>query len=244
MKKNKVIGVIVAAGLTVGIGAAFAKDNPQADKAGEYKSSQDSPRASGVINEAAGANTGTYDKEKFIKETAQNGIAEVNMAKLGTQKAQDPEVKEFAQKLVADHSKLNDEVKELASKKGIALATEVDSKHQQMIDHLSSLSGAEFDKAFAMHMAKGHKKSIANFKKASTNNDDTEVRTFAKNALPILEEHLRMAQKWAPDSSAGVAVEEPSGAKSEQKDDASATPQYKNKDLDDSSKTPDAPNPE
>ncbi|MEO5804240.1 MAG: DUF4142 domain-containing protein [Verrucomicrobiota bacterium] len=247
MKKRKLIGVIAAASLVVGIHTAFAEENQPAAQSPNGQDTQVQPPAAPGVTEAAGASAATWDKEKFLKEVAQNGVAEVNMAQVGTTKAQDPALKEVAQRLVTDHSKLNDQVKELASKKGITLPTEIDSKHQTMIDHLSSLSGAEFDKAFASHMAQGHKKSIAKFKQAaSANNDDMEIRDFAKTALPTLQEHSTLVQKFAREGAAGAAVEEPSGAqKSEQKDDSSVAPQYKNKELDDSNKTdattPDSP---
>jgi putative membrane protein len=211
MKKGKIIGIIVAASLAVGMTTTFAQDQPQQDS---------EKRGAQILNEPAGAATETIDKEKFLKEAAQSGVAEVNMAKLGTQKAQDPAVKEFAQKLVDDHSKLNDQLKECASKKGITLSTQVDSKHQQMIDHLSGLSGAEFDKAFATHMVQGHKKGIAKYKKAAESSD-TEIRDLAKKALPTLQEHLKTAQQWAPEAAASGIIEEPAGAqRPEQKDEA------------------------
>jgi putative membrane protein len=254
MKKRKLIGVIVAASLVAGFNAAFAKQNQPADQNTQSSQDQQSsqtqsdaqiqPPSPPSVNEPAGASTADWNKETFIKEAAQNSMAEVNMAQLGTTKAQDPGLKEAAQRLVTDHSKLNDQLKELASKKGVTLSTDIDSKHQKMIDHVSSLSGSEFDKAFASHMVQGHKKSIAKYKQAAAQNDDTEIRDFAKNTLPTLQEHLTLVQKYAPAGTAGIAVEEPAGAESEQKDDASPAPQYKNKDLDDSSKTPDATAPD
>ncbi|MEO6183515.1 MAG: DUF4142 domain-containing protein [Verrucomicrobiota bacterium] len=225
MKNKKIITVIVAGGLTLGVSTLFAKqqepnptspDTIQNSQINPNQNQQSPPSAPGnsapSINEPAGAVTAVFDKEKFIKETAHYGMTEVSLGQIGIQKAQDPAVKEFAQKLVTDHSKLNDQLKELASKKGITLSTEVDPRHQKMIDHLSGLSGAEFDKAFAMHMAKGHKKDIAMFKKAAANTEDAEIRDFANNAMPTLQEHLKTVQQWAPDTTAEGTVEEPSGA--------------------------------
>ncbi len=160
------------------------------------------------ISEPAGA--GAFDKETFLQEVARNGVAEVNMAQLGTQKAQDPELKDVSMKLVRDHSKLNEQVKELAQKKGVSLSTEINSKHQGMIDHISGLSGEEFDKAYAQHMVQGHKKSIAKFEQAARS-DDSDISRFAKSTLPTLRKHLSMLQKWAPDSSASNSANEPAG---------------------------------
>ncbi len=250
MKNKKMIGFIVAANFAVGL-TAFAQnaDQQKAQDAAQPQQQQDQaqpaltpPPLPGALNEPAGAATAQYDKEKFIKDCAQNGIAEVNMSQVATQKAEDPALKEAAQKLVTDHSKLNEQVKELAQKKGITLSTEVDSKHQKMIDHLSSLSGAEFDKAFATHMAQGHKKSIAKFKQAAANTEDMEISQFAKATLPTLQEHLALIQKWAPDASAGAAVDEPAGAeKKSDQIDSGAKPDYKSAEPNksDATQTPD-----
>ena len=239
MKNKKIIGVIVAANLAVGMSAAFAKEPDQdaqpgsprtqerQSEAGRDPSSPALPTAPalpstpGAITDPAGADSASFDKEKFLKDAAQGGMMEINLGKLGTQKGQDPAVKEFAQKLVTDHSKALDELKMIAEKKGITLPTEMAPKHQKMVDHLSSLSGAEFDKAFALHMVKDHKKDIAAFQKASRNHEDAEVSEFATKTLPTLQEHLRIAQQWVPQTNAGTSVEEPAGAEVKQKDDSS-----------------------
>src|SRR5690348_547232 len=162
MKNKKFVGFIVAASLAVGTTATFAQiqsaDQPAQDQqsqAGQTPTQAGQDQQSGqsqiqkdtqaqpgaVLDEPAGASN--FDKEKFIKETAEGNTAEINVAQLATQKAQDPQIKEFAQKLVTDHSKVGDQLKELAQKKGITLSTEVDPKKQKMMDHLSGLSGAE-----------------------------------------------------------------------------------------------------
>jgi putative membrane protein len=240
MKNKRLLGFIVAASLAVGTTATFAQQNQPSDQSSQPAQDQPSPaqdqqsgqsqiqsgaqaQPSTELNEPAGAATGSFDKQKFIKDTAEGNMAELNIAQVATQKAQDPAVKDYAQKLVTDHSKMGDQVKEIAQKEGITLSSEVDSKHQKMIDHLSGLSGAEFDKAFAMHMVKDHKKDIDMFKKAAAS-DDSQISEFAKNTLPTLQEHLRTAQQWAPDTAAGAAVEEPSGAE-KKSDDANKSDQ-------------------
>ena len=227
MKKKQIIGIMAAVSL-VGWSTAFAEPTdatsattPAGTPRGleqrgiDATATQDRSAAGTISRETAGAEAKSFNKEAFLKEVGQNGIAEVNMAQVGATKAQDPGLKEVSQRLVTDHSKLNEQVKELAQKEGVTLSTEVDAKHQKMIDHLSGLSGAEFDKAYAMHMEQGHKKSIAKFKQASTC-DDAEVSQFAKSTLPTLQEHLALIQKHTTQSNAGAAVNEPAGAQPDQ----------------------------
>lgn len=230
MKNKKFVGFIVAASLAVGNTATFAQNQPadQSDQPGQEQQSPAQEQQPGqlqqdnqaqqpgaILNEPAGA--ANFDKDKFIKETAEGNMAEVNIAQLATQKAQDPQIKEFAQKLVTDHSKVGDELKDLAQKKGITLPTEVTPDKQKMLDHLSSLSGAEFDQAFTKHMAKDHKKDISMFKKAAKS-DDAEIRDFAQSTLPTLQEHMRTVQQWAPGEAAGAEVQEPAGAEKKPED--------------------------
>ncbi len=114
MKNKKIFTVIVAGGLVFGISTAFAAKQPS-DQSGQdpstqssqEKSTQVTPPSTGGLNEPSGAAAAApFDKEKFVKESAQGALAEVNVGQLATQKAQDPAIKEFAQKLVTDHSGL------------------------------------------------------------------------------------------------------------------------------------------
>lgn len=239
MKNRKIIGAIIAAGLTVG-SVAFAEEkeegSPRAQeqqssdlKAEQTPSTQVSPPVPGEVKEAAEAQS--FDKTEFIKEVAKDGMMEVNLGQIATQKGQDPQVKELGQRLVTDHSKAIEQLKELAQKKGITLATEIEPKQQKMIDHLSGLSGAEFDKAFAMHAVKDHKKCIAHFQKAATS-DDSDISQFATATLPTLKEHLKMAQMIAPDATVETKIDEAAGADksyksqdlpAEQKDDSTTS---------------------
>lgn len=242
MKHKKIVRILIAANFAMGL-TAFAQDDASRNDA--TQSDVNPPAAVQPVpalpevNEPAGADSKTYekdafDRETFLKETAKSGMAELNMAQIGTQKAQDPELKTVAQKLVTDHSKLNDQIKELAQSKNVTLETEIDSKHQRKIDHLSSLSGSEFDKAFVTHMVQGHKKSIAKFKQAAANTEDTEISELAKKTLPTLKEHLTAVQKWAPDTTASGAIEEPAGAEKNSDDANKSGQQYQSPLQDDS----------
>src|ERR1051326_6076917 len=66
--------------------------------------------------------------ETFVTKAAQGGLAEVKLGTLATQKASNADVKAFGQQMVDDHSKANDELKQLASTKGITLPTDIDAK--------------------------------------------------------------------------------------------------------------------
>jgi putative membrane protein len=135
--------------------------------------------------------------EKFIKEAALGGIAEVELGRLAAQKASSSEVKQFAQKMVDDHGKANDELSTIAKQKSIAIPTELTDKHKKTVERLSKLpAGEEFDRTYMKLMLDDHKKDVSEFRKAASKAGDAEVKTFASQRLPTLEEHLRAAQQF------------------------------------------------
>src|SRR5262249_25073187 len=81
---------------------------------------------------------------RFINDAAEGGLMEVRMGEIGKQKGQSADVKQFADRLVSDHTKANSELKDLASKKGVIIPAQIDDKHQKMLDKLSNAS--DFDK--------------------------------------------------------------------------------------------------
>ncbi len=150
---------------------------------------------------------------RFLEDAAKGGIAEVKVAELGTQKAQSESVKQFAQKLQTDHQKANEKIQDLCNQKSVTKATDIEQEHQKTIDHLSSLSGEEFDKMFIEHMVKDHKKDIKKFEKESERGEDPAIRSFASEILPTLKEHLRIAQALQENPNASLPeLKEPAGA--------------------------------
>lgn len=163
------------------------------------RENRDSIGASGPITttERATGQSGSYLSEQdqtFIKEASQGGMMEVKMGRLAAQKGHSEAVRQLGQKLVQDHSKANQELKLLASQKNITLPTETPSEHEAMLSHLQSLEGAEFDKAFRKHAVEDHQKDIQKFQTASQS-PDADLKAFAQKTLPVLQQHLQMAEK-------------------------------------------------
>jgi putative membrane protein len=131
---------------------------------------------------------------KFIKEAAVGGMEEVSLGQLAAQKATDPDVKNFGQKMVDDHSKANDQLKQLASQKGVTVASALPASKQKEVDQLSKLSGAAFDKKYVSMMVQDHKKDVAEFKKESTKAKDSDLKSWASTTLPTLQDHLKMIE--------------------------------------------------
>lgn len=134
---------------------------------------------------------------KFATEAAQGGMAEVQLGQLAVQKAENPDVKAFGQHMVDDHTKANDQLKQIASQEGITLPTTLDQKDVLLQTKLQSLSGRQFDKAYMTAMVKDHQKDVKEFEKESKSGSDVQIKAFASQTLPTLQNHLQMAESTA-----------------------------------------------
>ena len=122
------------------------------------------------------------------------GMTEVELGKLAAQKASREDVKQFGQKMVDDHTKANDQLKQIAGKENIPIPDSLDSKHQSRIDKLSKLSGADFDKAYIKDQLKDHQTDVREFSNEAQGGTDPNIKTFASSTLPTLQEHLEMVK--------------------------------------------------
>jgi putative membrane protein len=145
-----------------------------------------------AMNSSAGANP--TDPQGFMTKAAQGGMAEVELSRLAATKAQNAEVKQFAQKMIQDHTNANTEVKALATKKNITLPTELDAEHKAIKDKLQGLSGAEFDKAYMQAMVTDHEKTVDLFESQSGSGTDADAKALATKTLPTLKMHEEMAK--------------------------------------------------
>ncbi len=145
---------------------------------------------------AQAATTQTLDKNdrKFLDEAATGNLAEVQMGALAQQRASSPDIKQFGERMITDHTKVNDQVKSLAQQKGVTLPTQVTSDEQKEIEKLTGLTGPAFDKEYINRMVKMHEKDVSNFKSRSTKAKDPDVKNLANQVLPTLQQHLDLAK--------------------------------------------------
>jgi putative membrane protein len=131
---------------------------------------------------------------KFAMTAAMDGMAEVELGRLATERGASDAVKQFGQRMVDDHSKANDELKQWAATAGVTLPTALDAKHRAVVSKMSGLSGAAFDRAYAKEMVKDHTKAVQLFQRESERGADAGLKSFAAATLPTLREHLQMAR--------------------------------------------------
>lgn len=131
----------------------------------------------------------------FVTKAAQGGMAEVELGKLAVEKAENPDVKKFGQRMVDDHTKANDQLKQIASKYNISIPSSLDAKDHALKNRLEKISGAQFDRAYMEAMVKDHKADVAEFQKEADHGTNPDIKAFASATLPILQEHLKLAQE-------------------------------------------------
>ena len=163
-------------------------------------------------------------EERFMKEAASGGLMEVELGKIAAEKGSHQRVKEFGKRMQADHGKANEQLKKIASSKGVDLPTQPSGEHKSTMDKLTKLSGAEFDREYMEAMVDDHKEDIEKFQTQADKGKDPELKKFASETLPILKKHLELAQsteKQIKTESKGDAKSgSKSGAKSGSKEGA------------------------
>ena len=134
----------------------------------------------------------------FVKKAASGGMAEVELGQLAVKNGSSEQVKQFGQRMIDDHTKANDQLKQIASQEHVKLPTEPDQQDRATKARLEKLTGAQFDQAYMSEMVTDHKKDVAEFARESKSAKNPAIKDFAQQTLPVLREHLKQAEQIAP----------------------------------------------
>lgn len=132
--------------------------------------------------------------EKFVKMASASDLAEINTSRQASTQAASPEVRQFAAKMLADHTKSSQELAAIANKKKIRPAEAMEKKHEAMWRKLLNLKGPDFDRAYMKGQVMAHEAAVDLFETQSKEGQDKELKAFAKKTLPIIQHHLEMAK--------------------------------------------------
>jgi putative membrane protein len=150
--------------------------------------------AAGVGSSTAAANLSASDKA-FVEKAAEGGMTEVAAAKAALDKTSNPTVKEFAQKMVTDHTANNEQLKTLAMKKNVTVPDDLDAKDQAMLTKMQALSGAKFDKAYMKAQVADHTKMLKLMDMEAKKGQDPDLKSFAASTATVVQQHLDMAKQ-------------------------------------------------
>ena len=141
--------------------------------------------------------------QRFAQDAAINSMSEVELGKLALQKGSSDDIKQFGQKMVDEHTKTTERLKEVTQKEGIRIADALDTKHQSRIEKLSKLSGEDFDKAYIKDQLKADESRVRDYRDEAQGGANPNVKAFASSTLPVLQQQLDLAKKL--NKSAGKA---------------------------------------
>ncbi|TFZ07782.1 DUF4142 domain-containing protein [Ramlibacter humi] len=198
MKRFQLSALAIAAALS--FGSALAQSTASPNSGTSPTGGRSAPAAQAGTG-TRNAETGKDDKvsrgdRKFIDEAAGSGMFEVQVGQLASSKAQDPDVKKFADMLVDQHQRANDELTKIANAKHVEMPAAPPRALRRDIENLGKKQGQEFDTDFVKSVGiKAHEKDIKVFEKAAKDVKDPELKAFAEKSLPMLKEHLAAAQK-------------------------------------------------
>ena len=133
----------------------------------------------------------------FVTMAGVGGLAEVQAGQLATDKAASPTVRDFGRQMVADHTMVNQQLMQLAARKGLAPPTQLDPDHLAAQKELTAASGTNFDKQYVTGQITDHRNQIMLFQQEASGGQDTELKELARMTLPTLQHHLEMAQSLA-----------------------------------------------
>jgi putative membrane protein len=180
MTKSCFVGIALAALLGVACDTADRRTTP----------------AEGANPPAATANADTRlsdADQAFVKKAAQSNEMEVEMARMGQDKAQNEQVKEFAKQLEDDHSDALDELRTVASKANVELERQDDAARASMNDKMGSATGRQFDTQWVSEMIDKHRQGIADFERQQATATG-ELKSFIDKTLPVMRGHLERAE--------------------------------------------------
>jgi putative membrane protein len=150
----------------------------------------------------SGSQTGPSASDRmFVKSAMQGSMAEVQLGQLTLQKSSNDQVKQFAQHMIDDHTKLNEEMKPVAQQLGVEVPTQVSKKDSKIMNKLQALSGPAYYQAYIKDMVKDHKSDLSEFQMEASSGQDQTVKDAAAQGSKVIAQHLQMAQQLAKDQS-------------------------------------------
>ena len=148
--------------------------------------------------DAGMANAQSLDDQDFLRKALQGGDAEVQLGQLAQQKSQSDDVKQFAQKMVQDHTALGNKVmKPVAQQLGVKEPKEISKKDKELVATLSQLSAAQFDQEYIKAMVKDHKQDLKDFKSEAEMSQNSNVKRVAEIGEKLISQHLQLIEQIA-----------------------------------------------
>ena len=155
------------------------------------------PAGGAAMGDANGPTAPHKDDKEFMMSAAHSDQNEIQQSKLALAKGVTGMAREMANKMVADHSKSTADLKKIAAKKGITLPTDMDAEHKAMAPAMKKLSGKDFERRYMAQMLADHQKTANTLMAHEEMTQDADIKAFISKTLPVVQQHLGMAQQEA-----------------------------------------------
>ena len=200
LRKSMVTSLLASTfAFTLSAGIACAQtptDTANGAPSAPSQSDQATPNSQQTMRHHRG-DMSTMTDSQFASAAATGGMAEIKLGQLAEDKGTNDAVKAFGKRMFEDHTKAGDDLKAAAVKSNINIPTDVTARDQATYDRLAKLSGSAFDQAYATQMVRDHARTIAAFKHESESGTDANIKSFAAETLPTLQQHLKQARQMA-----------------------------------------------
>jgi len=171
---------------TGGNGAMSGTDNGNANGAMASGSAMGDPN---------GPTAPHKDDKEFMMSAAHSDQNEIQQSKMALAKGVTGPAKEMANKMIADHTKSTADLKKIAAKKGITLPADMDAEHKAMKPAMEKLAGQQFEQKYVAQMVTDHQKTANTMMAHEKMTKDADVKAFIGKTLPVVQQHLGMANK-------------------------------------------------
>lgn len=208
MNKEQILKRMAAcATLAMVFGGAMAQNTAATRDASAAGSTSTTTGNTGASTGNTGATTGTVGSasgkiasgdQKMMRDIAHSNIAEIEAGKLALQRSQSDDVKSFAQKMIDDHTKAQQELQALADSKGVKLPTEPDAKHKALSKVMATLKGDAYDKRYLKQGGlNDHENTHKLLERVQTKAKDADLKAYAAKTINVVHQHLTLAQETA-----------------------------------------------
>jgi len=202
--RHVTIRLLAAVVLLVGSSACRSES-----KGGEYGGVTTDTTPAGAEMPAPGApaapapgGTARLDDGNIAAILSASNREEIQPSQIAVERADDDAVKEYARRMIADHTRLEDEMTALLQQHNItlehnAMSNQVQSETQQIIRRLENMNGSEFDRAYMEAMVNSHQKALdaINSQLLPSAQNPQLKSAIQQKVLPVVQSHLDEARK-------------------------------------------------
>ena len=191
--------IALAGVVLLSVAPAVAQQNPGAQNPAvpSAQPTPGTPNSGDPMATQSQTGNGQMMDKMFARKALQGGMAEVQLGQLALQKSSNDDVKQFAQKMVDDHTKLGDQLKPIAQQMNVKIPDSPSKKDQATMAKLQALNGDAFDKAYIKDMVKDHKMDQQEFKQEAANGTNPDLKQAASQGEQVITEHLQMIEQIA-----------------------------------------------